>query len=58
MYAEEEEGHEEEEGWETEPPEPEEDPPDPVEDEDEPLIITDPVEKILQEEWEKCENFK
>ena len=49
MYAEEEEGHEEEEGGETEPPEPEEDPLDPVEDEDEPLIITDPVEKILQD---------
>ena len=43
VYAEEEEGHEEELGRETEPPEPEEDPPDPVEDEDEPLIITDPV---------------
>ena len=56
VYAEEEEGHEEEEGGETEPPEPEEDPPDPVEDEDEPLIITDPVEKILQDEWDKCEN--
>ena len=41
---------EEEEGGEAEPPEPEEDPPDPVEDEDEPLIITDPVEKILQDE--------
>ena len=54
MYAEEEEGHEEEEGGETEP---EEDPPDPVEDEDEPLIITDPVEKILQDEWDMCENF-
>ena len=38
--------------------EPEEDPPDPVEDEDEPLIITDPVEKILQDEWDMCENFK
>ena len=50
VYVEEEEGHEEEEGGETEPPEPEEDPPDPVEDEDEPLIITDPVEKILQDE--------
>ena len=57
VYAEEEEGHEEEEGGETEPPEPEEDPPDPVEDEDEPLIITDPVEKILQDEWNMCENF-
>ena len=49
-YAEEEEGHEEEEGGETEPPEPKQDPPDPVEDEDEPLIITDPIEKILQDE--------
>ena len=58
VYAKEEEGHEEEEGGETEPPEPEEDPPDPVEDEDEPLIIPDPVEKILQDEWNKCENFK
>ena len=58
VYAEEEEGHEEEEVGETEPPEPEEDPPDPVEDEDEPLIITDPVEKILQDEWDMCENFK
>ena len=57
VYAEEEEGHEEEEDGETEPPEPEEDPPDPVEDEDEPLIITDPVEKILQDEWDMCENF-
>ena len=57
LYAEEEEGHEEEEGGETEPPEPEEEPPDPVEGEDEPLIITDPVEKILQDEWDKCENF-
>ena len=57
VYAEEEEGHEEEEGGETEPPEPEEDPPDPVEDEDEPLTITDPVEKILQDEWDMCENF-
>ena len=56
VYAEEEEGHEEEEGGETEPPEPEEDSPDPVEDEDEPLIITDPIEKILQDEWDKCEN--
>ena len=46
VYAEED---EEEEGGETEPPEPEEDPPDPVEDEDEPLI-TDPMEKILQDE--------
>ena len=55
VYAEEEEGHEEEEGGETEPPEPEEDPPDPAEDEDEPLIITDPVEKILQDEWDMCE---
>ena len=42
----------------TEAPEPEEDPPDPVEDEDEPLIITDTVEKILQDEWDKCENIK
>ena len=56
VYAKVEEGHEEEEGGETEPPEPpeppepEEDPPDPVEDADEPLIITDPVEKILQDE--------
>ena len=57
MYAEEEEGHEEEEGGETEPPEPKEDPLDPVEDKDEPLIITDPVEKILQDEWDMCENF-
>ena len=57
VYAEDEEGHEEEEHGETEPPEPEEEPQDPVEDEDEPLIITDPVEKILQEEWDKCENF-
>ena len=54
VYAEEEEGHKEEEGGETEPPKPEDDPPDPVEDEDEPLIITDPVEKILQDEWDKC----
>ena len=58
VYAEEEEGHEEEEGGETEPPKPKEDPQDPVEDEDEPLIITDPVEKILQDEWDMCENFK
>ena len=50
VYAEEEEGHEEEEFGKT-------DPPDPVEDEDEPLIITDPVEKILQDEWDMCENF-
>ena len=56
-YAKEEEGHEKEEGGETEPPEPEEDPPDPVEDVDEPLIITDPVEEILQDEWDMCENF-
>ena len=40
------------------PPEPEEDPPDPVEDEVEPLIISDPMEKILQDKWDKCENFK
>ena len=53
VYVEEEEGHEEKEGGETEPPEPEEDSPDPVEDEDEPLIITDPMEKILQD---MCEN--
>ena len=52
VYAEEEEGHEEEGGGETEPPEPEEDTTDPVEDEDEPLIITDPMEKILQDEWD------
>ena len=58
VYVEEEEGYEEEEGGETEPPEPEEDPPDPEEDEDECLFITDPVEKILQDEWDKCENFK
>ena len=54
MYAKEEEGHEEEEHGETEPPEPEEELQDPVEDEDEPLIITDPVEKILQDKWDKC----
>ena len=57
VYAENEEGHEEEEHGETEPPEPEEEQHDPVEDEDEPLIITDPIEKILQEEWDKWENF-
>ena len=56
MYAEDEEGHTEEEHGETEPPEPEEEPQDPVEDEDELLIITDPVENILQEEWDECEN--
>ena len=48
VYAEEEEGHEEEEHGKPEPPAAEEDPQDPVEDEDEPLIITDPMEKILQ----------
>ena len=57
MYAEDEEGHEEEEQGETEPPEPDEETQDPVQDEDEPLIITDLVEKILQEEWDKCGNF-
>ena len=57
MYAEDEESHEEEEHGETEPPEPEEEPQDPVDDEDEPLIITNPMEKILQEELDKCENF-
>ena len=57
VYAEDEEGHKEEQQGETEPPEPEEEPQDPVEDEDEPLIITDPMEKILQEEWDKCEHF-
>ena len=50
-------GRTEEEGGETEPPEPKEDPPDQEEDEDEPLIITDPVEKILQDECDMCENF-
>ena len=57
MYAKEEEGHEEEEHGETEPPEPEEELQDPVEDEDEPLIITDPVEKILQDKWDKCKKL-
>ena len=53
VYAEEE-GYEEEEHGEPEPPEAEENPQDPVEDVEEPLIITDPMEKILQDE---CENF-
>ena len=57
VYAEEEEGHEEEKHGEPEPPEPEEDPPAPVEDKDEPLIITDSLEKNLQDEWDMCENF-
>ena len=57
VYAEEEEGHEEEEHGEPETPEAKENPQDPVEDEDEPLIIIDPVEKILQDEWDQCENF-
>ena len=57
MYAEEEEGHEEEEHGEPEPPEAEEDPQDPVEDKDEPIIITDPLEKILQDELDQCGNF-
>ena len=60
VYAEDEEGHEEEEHGGTEhpePEEPEEEPQDPVEDEDEPLIITHPLEKILQEEWGKCKHF-
>ena len=57
MYAEEEEGHEEEEHGDPEPPEAEEDPQDPVEDEDEPLIITDPMEKMLQDEWDQWEIF-
>ena len=46
-----EEGHEEEEQGETEP---EEEQQDPLEDEDEPLIIINPVEKILLEEWDRC----
>ena len=53
---EEEEGHKEEKHGEPEPPEAEEDPQDPVEDKDEPLIITDPLEKNLQDEWDQCEN--
>ena len=57
VYVEDEEGLEEQEHGETEPPEPEEEPQDPVEDEDELLIITDTIEKILQEEWDKCEKF-
>ena len=54
MYAEDEESHKEEEHGENEP---EEEAQDPVDDEDEPLIFTNPMEKILQEEWDKCENF-
>ena len=50
MYAEDEEGDEEEEHGETEPPESGEKPQDPVGYVDELLIITNPVEKILQEE--------
>ena len=57
VYPKDEEGHEEEEHGETEPPEQEEEPKDPVEDKDEPLIITYPGEKILQEEWDKCEKL-
>ena len=56
VYPEDEEGHEEEVHGETEPPEPEEEPQDPLEDEDKTLIITDPAEKNLQEEWDKCKN--
>ena len=51
------EGHEKEEHGDTEPPGPVEGPQDPVEDDDEPLIITDPVEKILQDVWDKRNNF-
>ena len=57
LCTKEEEGHKEEEHGEPKPPEAEEDPQDPVEDEDEPLIIADPVEMILQDKWDQCENF-
>ena len=57
VYAEEEEGQAEEEQGEPETPEAKENPQDPVEDDDEPLIITVPLEKILQDEWDQCENF-
>ena len=49
MYAKDEEGQQDE--------EPEEEPQDPVEDEDKPLSITYPVEKILQDEWDKCKKL-
>ena len=57
VYAEEEEGHKEEKHRKPEPPEADKDPQDPVEDKDEPLIITDSLEKNLQDEWDQCENF-
>ena len=57
VYAEEEEGHKEEKHRKPEPPEADEDPQDPVEYKDEPLIITDSLEKNLQDEWDQCENF-